>query len=386
MFHSYLSLVTIATIKHSPPGTRPRSSPPTPPPSLLPLSIADTSRGPTRLPQLPPSHALQRAHRLDARAAVIALAVTALAPIHPSRFHSPALHRGGMSGLPANYTPLESLLLFQSLVCYGVDPPVFARVSDLLTNNDAVKSAPTFSPDRLTPDALRDLYLCLLKEEVRDELQSQTENEPPVQNGDSPSRKRKLPSPSLPSVQEAAQHQHLLPKLIQKLYARYRRHAIDEIREHEKRYEHYSRELRAIQNGDWDERLQSEHLVNGTKEAPQPSPPAEASPAAAPQPPAEVAPQEAQGPVLQLMEVLLPTRSPLRNPQFSLKRKHNLHLISGPHRIRNKLNNLPRDLHTSNLRKGLTLLHMVPHTLPRPWAAQMPTMYKSHRVRRRVNL
>ncbi|KAK7704059.1 hypothetical protein SLS57_010648 [Botryosphaeria dothidea] len=287
-----------------------------------------------------------------------------------------------MSGLPANYTPLESLLLFQSLVCYGVDPPVFARVSDLLTNNDAVKSAPTFSPDRLTPDALRDLYLCLLKEEVRDELQPQTENEPPVQNGDSPSRKRKLPSPSLPSVQEAAQHQHLLPKLIQKLYARYRRHAIDEIREHEKRYEHYSRELRAIQNGDWDERLQSEHLVNGTKEAPQPSPPAEASPAAAPQPLAEVAPQEAQGPVK-------PAAGPQASPPGSkehLKRKHNLHLISGPHRIRNKLNNLPRDLRTSNRRKGLTHLHMVPHTLPRPWAAQMPTMYKSHRVRRRVNL
>lgn len=80
MFHSYLSLVTIATSKHSPPGTRPRSSPPTPPPSLLPLSIADTSRGPTRLPQLPPSHALQRAHRLDARAAVIAVRACLMVP------------------------------------------------------------------------------------------------------------------------------------------------------------------------------------------------------------------------------------------------------------------------------------------------------------------
>ncbi|EOD42853.1 hypothetical protein GTA08_BOTSDO00433 [Neofusicoccum parvum] len=199
-----------------------------------------------------------------------------------------------MSGLPLDYTPLESLLLFQSLACYGVDPQVFARVSDLLLRNDAVKSAPGFSEDRLSPDALRDLYLRLLKDAVRDELQPQNENEQPVTNGDSPSRKRKAPSPSLPSVQEAAQHQHLLPQLIATLYARYRHHAIAEIREHEKRYEHFSRELRAIENGLWDDRLQREHQVNGTKEAPQPSPPAEPSPIVAP-PAAEVAPQEPQG-------------------------------------------------------------------------------------------
>ncbi|KAF9633162.1 hypothetical protein BFW01_g4056 [Lasiodiplodia theobromae] len=199
-----------------------------------------------------------------------------------------------MSGLPAHYTPLESLLLFQSLACYGVEAPVFAKVSDLLLHNDAVKNAASFSPDRLTPDALRDLYLHLLKEEIRDELDPRSENEPPVQNGDSPSRKRKAPSPNPPSVQEAAQHQHLLPQLIAKLYTRYRRHAIDEIREHEKRYDHFSRELRAIQSGEWDERLQREHLVNGAREASRASPIAGPSPAVA-QPTTEIAPQDAQG-------------------------------------------------------------------------------------------
>ncbi|CZT16936.1 uncharacterized protein RCC_02770 [Ramularia collo-cygni] len=167
----------------------------------------------------------------------------------------------------ASYSPLEELLLFQAL---RNDAAVsFSKISDDLKNIPLVRDDPSYDPDRLDPDALRQLYLGLLKEEVKQDLEQQTNggrSHPP--NGDvSPSsRKRKIASPSLPTVQEAAQHTHLIPQLVSRLYSRYRDNVAVKVREHEQRYASITRELAEIEAGEWDERLQQQEQARSSKQ------------------------------------------------------------------------------------------------------------------------
>ena len=132
--------------------------------------------------------------------------------------------------LPAAYTPLESLLLFQALRADGFDSLSFQKISRDLQGIPLVTKDKSYDPARLDPDALKDLYLGLLKEEVKRDLDNapQTNGDHATTNGDtSPgSRKRKVSSPTLPTVRDAAQHAHLIPQLVMRLYARYRENAM----------------------------------------------------------------------------------------------------------------------------------------------------------------
>ncbi|MBE7179898.1 MAG: hypothetical protein INR71_01615 [Terriglobus roseus] len=158
--------------------------------------------------------------------------------------------------MTAAYTPLESLLLFTHLRAQGADHAAFRTISQLLIDNPTVSADPRFDSGRLSADALSDFYLRLLKEEVKSDLErAVAAAQPDLHNG---SKKRKAASPSLPTVQEASQHVHLIPQLVTKLYARYRSHQLREIREQERRYELLQREVREIEQGQWDERLQRE--------------------------------------------------------------------------------------------------------------------------------
>ena len=198
-----------------------------------------------------------------------------LAPIyHPSpvegsttRFH------GLLMSFPTAYTPLESLLLFQALRSDGVNShAVFNRISEQLQSISIVRNDPSFDRGRLSPDALRELYLWLLKEEAKRDVERQNEQQTLLQNGDvSPgSRKRKAPSPTLPTVQEASKHTHLIPQLVTRLYTRYREHTVHDIREHEKKYDALTREIAEIEAGKWDETLQRQRTVSRTQ-SPRPS-------------------------------------------------------------------------------------------------------------------
>ncbi|KAI9695312.1 MAG: hypothetical protein M1820_008719 [Bogoriella megaspora] len=154
------------------------------------------------------------------------------------------------------YTPLESLLLFQSLVSNGVDPSAFSRTSDFLNNNPFVRGARTYDSGRLSPDALRELYLGLLKEEVKAELEASNSDDGTAGNvSPGPTSKKRKRSPSLPSVQEAAQHEYLIPHLIARLYLRYREHIVGEIREDERTFTTLQAEVQKIEQGAWDETL-----------------------------------------------------------------------------------------------------------------------------------
>lgn len=163
----------------------------------------------------------------------------------------------------SSYTPLESLLLFQALQADGVTSIPFTKISEQLHGVPLVRNDPTFDSARLKPAALRDLYLGLLKEEARNDLEN-------GQHGfASPnSKKRRAPTPSLPTVEEAAKHSHLIPKLIHRLYARYRDKMMDEIRAEERRYDALSQEIRDIESGKWDEKLRKEQADHTPQQLP----------------------------------------------------------------------------------------------------------------------
>ncbi|KAF2100070.1 hypothetical protein NA57DRAFT_55999 [Rhizodiscina lignyota] len=158
------------------------------------------------------------------------------------------------------YTPLESLLLFHALSVHGVDHASFRKVSDLLIHNQNIREDPKFDSGRLSADALSNFYLRLLKEEAKREVETPNGVQDGLQNGDATpgSKKRKAASPILPTVQEASQHSHLIPQLINKLYSRYRSSQIREIREQERRYDELQKEVREIEAGQWDDRLKKE--------------------------------------------------------------------------------------------------------------------------------
>ncbi|OBT43831.1 hypothetical protein VE00_05389 [Pseudogymnoascus sp. WSF 3629] len=147
------------------------------------------------------------------------------------------------------YTPLESLLLFQSLAVFGTEANVFARISDLLKNNILIRDGDRYDPGRLSPDSLRELYLQLLREELKSELEAE------IPGDASPSKKRKIQSPPLPTIKDAKEYSGKLPQLVDRLYARYRDQTIQAIRDDERRYEVLKRELKEIERGEWDERI-----------------------------------------------------------------------------------------------------------------------------------
>ena len=197
-----------------------------------------------------------------------------LAPQHllerrdrPCSIWAPSLW--GMSASTA-YTALETLLLFQSLAKFGTEPASFNRISEHLRGNALVREANTFDTGRLTPDALRELYLGLVRDEEGSEDGSNGLVEAAGKNGQagqaeqaknppSPaSRKRKLPSPRPGPIQEAAYDVSQLSKLVDRLYARYKDYAVKGIREEEARYQHLRQDIDDIERGQWDERLRGQ--------------------------------------------------------------------------------------------------------------------------------
>ncbi|KAF2154228.1 hypothetical protein K461DRAFT_292891 [Myriangium duriaei CBS 260.36] len=156
------------------------------------------------------------------------------------------------------YTPLESLLFFQALRAQDLTSIDFDVISNELVTLPLVKDDASFDRDRLSAGALRSLYLNLVKEEALEETKEQSG----MPNGElSPgSRKRKAASPSLPTVEAAAKHAHLLPKLLYKLYSRYRETVVNAIKEEEQTIDRLNQEIKQIEAGEFDDKLR---LQNG---------------------------------------------------------------------------------------------------------------------------
>ncbi|KAI9847380.1 MAG: hypothetical protein M1837_002568 [Sclerophora amabilis] len=171
--------------------------------------------------------------------------------------------RWGMTATTA-YTPLETLLVFQSLAKYGTDPSSFSRISEVLKGNPLIREGKTFDNGRLSPDALRELYLGLLNEELKKEDASRKlgdlsdDGSVGLASNASP-KKRKLQSPPLPSIRDASQKSQLLPHLVTRLYARYQQYMIRGIREEERRYQNLQRDIDAVERGEWDGQAQRQN-------------------------------------------------------------------------------------------------------------------------------
>lgn len=150
------------------------------------------------------------------------------------------------------YTALETLLLFQSLQVFGTEPNVFAQISNILKNNVLIRESAGYDPGRLSPDALRELYLQLLREELRAELEAELPNDA------SPSRKRKIQPPQLPTLSDAKTYNHKLPQLVDRLYSRYKEYMIRLIRDDDARYAKTKQEIDEINRGEWDNRILEE--------------------------------------------------------------------------------------------------------------------------------
>ncbi|KAI9824611.1 MAG: hypothetical protein M1832_001701 [Thelocarpon impressellum] len=170
-----------------------------------------------------------------------------------------------MSAVTA-YTALEILLLCQSLARLGTDPASFSRISDALKSNALVREAKAFDIGRLSPDALRELYLNLLKDEESTDggangtpggagPNGQAGPQDPTSSAGS--RKRKIPSPLPGGTQDASSLSHL----VDRLYNRYKDYIIRSIREDETRYKHLRRDIQEIEHGHWDDRLSKQAVM-----------------------------------------------------------------------------------------------------------------------------
>ncbi|RSL94455.1 hypothetical protein CDV31_014310 [Fusarium ambrosium] len=160
---------------------------------------------------------------------------------------------------PAAYTPLESLLLFQSVVTNGVDTGAFARISESLISNSLIKDDPTYDTTRLQPDALRQLFLLVIREEFRTEA----ERGDATADGSPGSRKRKLGTPPLPTLKEVYENVEKIPALVETLYARYRESIVKQIREDERRFENVRGEIQLLERTELERRARAASQ-NGT--------------------------------------------------------------------------------------------------------------------------
>ncbi|EED15476.1 conserved hypothetical protein [Talaromyces stipitatus ATCC 10500] len=143
----------------------------------------------------------------------------------------------GMPPLSA-YTPFESLLFFQCLASLNSRPTNFAAISDTLRKNQFIKEDDAFDTNRLSPQALEDLYTTLLQEGIQDTSDKNGQ----AQDGGNP-KKRKIVSGTAATQSQIA----IIPELVSQLYARYKDRVTKEIRDEEKRYRDISQEIERLQ-------------------------------------------------------------------------------------------------------------------------------------------
>ncbi|KAM0282929.1 hypothetical protein ACHAQH_002740 [Verticillium albo-atrum] len=202
----------------------------------------------------------------------------------------------------AAYTPLESLLLFQALLVHGVEAAAFARVSDLLKTNALIRDDASYDASRLSPDALRQLFLHLVREELRSEaantaVHAKANTNADVDAGLSPnSRKRKAQSPPLPSLKEVIDNFGKIPVLVEKLYARYREQTVKGIREDERRAIALQREIQALEQAERDEEKARAEAKRLTAAAQAPAGTPVPAPSPTPTPELQRPPQLPKGP------------------------------------------------------------------------------------------
>ncbi|KAK3990726.1 hypothetical protein QBC44DRAFT_380359 [Cladorrhinum sp. PSN332] len=202
-----------------------------------------------------------------------------VAPIHllPQRRDNPlGPPRVGVWGMntstittPTSFTPLETVLLFRGIGEHGFEAPAFSQIATALQTNNLLKNEPTYDVRRLTPESLKDLFLHLLWEELKSEQDPSTGRDGSL----SPtSKRRKLEALPLPTLDDARGHLDKIELAYAKSYEAYIRHAIDEIRSLERKFDHAQAELDDIERpaGDEEHEVKAEPVhrhLNGLHDA-----------------------------------------------------------------------------------------------------------------------
>lgn len=176
------------------------------------------------------------------------------------------------------YTPLESLLFFQSLAAYDTRPTSFVSISDLLRNNKFVRENGAFDAHRLSPEALEELYSTLMRDNGDSSVSA---NEPNGHHSESTSpsnpKKRKITNSRPDGLSDdGKRNPGVIPYLVPHLYAKYKELVTTEIRHEERRFKEIRKEI--------------ENLEKEEREAPRKKP-TEPTPALVPQTTHESAPE-----------------------------------------------------------------------------------------------
>ncbi|KAL2265813.1 hypothetical protein VTJ83DRAFT_6913 [Remersonia thermophila] len=162
----------------------------------------------------------------------------------------------------SSHTPLETLLLFRAVAHFGLDDASFTRIADTLRANKLLRNAASYDPCRLTADALRDLFLRVVREEL---TFSDADKTPGPDGALSPaSKKRRLEPPPLLSLKDARQHIARIEAAYARIHDVYVKHAVGEVQQYERAYEALVGEIK--------------DLEKTVPEAPEPEPELESKP------------------------------------------------------------------------------------------------------------
>ncbi|KAG7102781.1 Bromodomain-containing protein 1 like [Verticillium longisporum] len=178
-----------------------------------------------------------------------------------------------------------------------------SRTVKMPSANALIRHDASYDAARLSPDALRQLFLHLVREELRSEAAANANASPNPNTNANPalspnSRKRKAQSPPLPSLKEVIDNFGKIPVLVEKLYARYREQTVRAIREDERRAVALQREIHALEQAEREEekaRLDAKRLpaaAQAQTATPVPAP----SPTPTPTPDLQRPPQPPKGP------------------------------------------------------------------------------------------
>ncbi|KAL4933460.1 uncharacterized protein BDV17DRAFT_110356 [Aspergillus undulatus] len=146
------------------------------------------------------------------------------------------------------YTPLESLLFFQSLAAHNdTRSTSFASISDLLRNNKFVRENGAFDARRLSPEALEELYSNLMRD-GGDSGSTQEPNGHHSESSPSNPKKRKIATPRPDGLSDDGKRKPgFVPYLVSHLYAKYKEIATAEIRNEEKRFRDIKKEIERLE-------------------------------------------------------------------------------------------------------------------------------------------
>ena len=148
------------------------------------------------------------------------------------------------------YTSFESLLFFQSLATSDSRPASFGSISTLLRNSQLVRDNVEFDADRLTPEALEDLYATLMRDGFSGDSTTVADTRPADISSPPNPKKRKISSPRPTELADGFTHATLIPEAVAHLYAKYKELVTKEIRDDEKKYSEIRAELERLQQED----------------------------------------------------------------------------------------------------------------------------------------